>query len=357
MNTEIIKINELNMDAAALRRLIYAGNIIKKGGLVVFPTETVYGIGADAFNKEASSKIYAAKGRPSDNPLIVHIARLSSLDRLCVFKDDVQRKKALRLAEKFWPGPLTLILPKCKDLPKETSGGLDTVAVRFPSNKIARKLIELGGGFIAAPSANLSGRPSPTDASHCIEDMNGRVDLIIESGDAEIGLESTIVDLSVEASCVLRPGVITAAEIFEALSMTEGKKGEDSEELSAAEHPKAPGMKYRHYAPKGRLVIYSGMEDRVISGINKAVSEVKNKKKTAVITAKESAACYAADIVKIAGARHDGEEIAHNLFRILRELDDEGAEVIFSEAFYNNKRSEAIMNRLIKAAGGEIIEL
>ncbi|MBQ6321481.1 MAG: threonylcarbamoyl-AMP synthase, partial [Lachnospiraceae bacterium] len=225
-----------------------AGEILRAGGLVAFPTETVYGLGGDGLNPAASEKIYAAKGRPSDNPLIIHIAALADMEKIVAGIPSDARK----LAEAFWPGPLTMILQKSSLVPLQTTGGLQTVAIRYPSHPVAQALIAAGGGYIAAPSANLSGRPSPTSASHVIADLNGRIDAIIDGGDGNIGLESTIIDLTEEEPVILRPGYVSlemAREVLGEVRMDPGLLKEDP-----TIRPKAPGMKYRHYAPRADLI-------------------------------------------------------------------------------------------------------
>ena len=241
METEIIFIDEKNIDQDKIDR---AGDIIKRGGLVAFPTETVYGLGGDALNRESSRKIYAAKGRPSDNPLIVHIADMEALAGIVREIPDV----ALKLADNFWPGPLTMIFNKSDVVPMDTTGGLDTVAVRMPVDSVARRFIRASGGYVAAPSANISGRPSPTSGRFVIEDMNGRIDMIIQGDDSRIGLESTIVDITSDRPRILRPGYITKEMLEEVV----GEVWTDPTILDATctERPKAPGMRYRHYAPK-----------------------------------------------------------------------------------------------------------
>ena len=246
METIIKKItdNEIEND----KIIKTAAEIISRGGLVAFPTETVYGLGGDSFDPAAAEKIYAAKGRPSDNPLIVHISEFDDIYKL---SDEVP-EIAKVLADKFWPGPLTIIVKKNKSVPVTVTGGLDTVAVRLPSHKVARKLIKESGTFIAAPSANISGRPSPTTAKHVIDDLNGRIDMIIDDGSIEIGLESTIVDLTEDVPVILRPGYVT----FEMLEETVGKVRLDKALMTGVKgnvKPKAPGMKYRHYAPRQNL--------------------------------------------------------------------------------------------------------
>lgn len=349
MNTKILKMDEENIDADAIRE---AGNILRNGGLVAFPTETVYGLGGDALNAESSGKIYAAKGRPSDNPLIVHIAGMEELSKI------VRKipEEAYLLAEHFWPGPLTMIFEKSDCVPLETTGGLETVAVRMPSNKIARALIRASGGYIAAPSANLSGRPSPTVAKYVIEDLDGRVDMIIDGGEVNIGLESTIIDLTGDKPMILRPGYITEEMLEETIGSVE--IDQTIIEGNSKQAPKAPGMKYRHYAPKGNLIIIEGEADRVVDYINEQLRIYrKNGSKTGVIATDETAAKYQADSVKSAGKRKDEDQIARQLFRILREFDDEGVEIIYAESFEGRGVGQAIMNRLLKAAGHQVIKL
>ena len=336
-------------DAEKIKR---AGEILKAGGLVAFPTETVYGLGGDALNPGSSRKIYAAKGRPSDNPLIVHICRISDLERIAWDPDG----RAARTAEAFWPGPLTMILKKKDVVPMETTGGLDTVAVRFPSHPVAQRLIDAAGGFVAAPSANTSGKPSPTSAGYVAEDMDGKIDMILDGGDVGIGLESTIVDLTEKEPMILRPGYVTQEMLTEVL----GRVAVDRTILdaSSAVRPKAPGMKYRHYAPKGDLAIVEGEPEEVIRSINAFCEEAgKQGKRTGVIATDETAHFYHADSVKSVGSRQDEEAIAHSLYRILREFDDEDMQVMYSEAFSARGMGQAIMNRLLKAAGHHVIKV
>ena len=354
MNTVTVKIDRskaefTEAEDAALRR---AGEVIRAGGLVAFPTETVYGLGGDALNRESSRKIYAAKGRPSDNPLIVHICRFEDIRQ--IVKEVPE--EARRIAEAFWPGPLTMILPKSELVPKETTGGLDTVAVRFPSDKIAQKLIEYSGGYIAAPSANISGRPSPTVAKYVAEDMDGRIEMIIDGGAVGIGLESTIIDLTVSPPQILRPGYVTEEMLRKVL----GRVDTDVTILSAdsGQAPKAPGMKYRHYAPKGELTIVEGEPDAVVAYINGQVQKAReNGEKTGVIGTDECAGRYCADVVKSVGSREDEESIARHLFTALREFDDENVERMYSESFDSAGLGQAIMNRLLKAAGHHVVRL
>lgn len=333
-------------------RIGRAGKILKAGGLVAFPTETVYGLGGDALNPASSRKIYAAKGRPSDNPLIVHICRWEDIHTIA----EDPRGTAKRLADAFWPGPLTMILPKKEIVPPETTGGLSTVAVRFPSHPVAQRLIEAAGGYVAAPSANASGRPSPTTARYVAEDMDGRIDMILDGGEVGIGLESTIVDLSGKEPMILRPGYVTQ----EMLEQVLGGVCVDETILNgkSPERPRAPGMKYRHYAPRGELSVVEGDASRVRETIVRmcAAAEAAGKK-TGVIATDESAGAYRADSVKSVGSRGDEAAIAHSLYRILREFDEEGVDVIYSEAFSSRGMGQAIMNRLLKAAGHHVIEV
>ena len=336
-------------DEAYLRQ---AAEIIKKGGLVAFPTETVYGLGGDALNPDSSRKIYAAKGRPSDNPLIVHISSFEDIRKIVRELPET----AVKIADTFWPGPLTMILPKSRAVPRETTGGLDTVAVRFPSHPVARKLIEYSGGYIAAPSANASGRPSPTLARYVAEDMDGRIDMIIDGGEVGIGLESTIVDLTEETPRILRPGYVTREMLDGTLEKTDIDVTIINPDSGQA--PKAPGMKYRHYAPRGRLTIVEGPPEQVIAYINRHAEEDRGKgEKTGVIGTTEVLEQYQADVVKCIGNREAEEDIARNLFSVLRELDGEKVESIYSESFSSKGLGQAIMNRLLKAAGHRIVRL
>lgn len=347
MRAEVVSMTADNLDMEAIRR---GGDILKQGGLVAFPTETVYGLGGDALNPQASMKIYAAKGRPSDNPLIVHIAEF---DKLAPIVAEVPEKAKI-LAEKYWPGPLTMILPKSDLVPQETTGGLDSVAVRFPSDRIAQELIKAGGGFVAAPSANTSGRPSPTMAEHVEEDLGDAIDMIIDGGQVGIGLESTIVDFTEEIPVVLRPGYISLEMLQETLGDVRMDKGLLITDSSV--HPKAPGMKYRHYAPKADLSIVEGAEEEVVRCINRLTEEAVCKgMKVGVIATDETKERYAhADVLSI-GSREEEETIAHHLYEVLRDFDDDRVDVIYSEAFYTPKMGQAIMNRLLKAAGHKII--
>ncbi len=326
--------------------------MIREGGLVAFPTETVYGLGGDALNPLSSGKIYAAKGRPSDNPLIVHIADFEALEAIAT---DIP-KAASKLAGRFWPGPLTMIFRKRDCVPDETTGGLSTVAVRMPDNPIALALIRASGGYIAAPSANLSGRPSPTSGEHVREDMDGRIDMILDGGSTRIGLESTIVDLTGDTPVILRPGFISAGMLDEVLGHVETDPA-IAGETDPSVHPKAPGMKYKHYAPKGTLTIVSGEREAVVAYIQKQIREHDANHRIGVIASAETCERYQADVVCNIGSVADEETIARHLYDVLRSFDVKQADLIYSEAFNGGSLGQAIMNRLIKAAGHHIIEV
>lgn len=356
LKTELLQVTAVDgaLDGQSCQAIRRAGQIIRQGGLVAFPTETVYGLGGDALNPDSSRKIYAAKGRPSDNPLIIHIADMDALPR--IVSEIPEAAKVL--AEHFWPGPLTMILPKAKEVPYATTGGLETVAVRMPSHPVALSFIRESGGYVAAPSANTSGKPSPTLASYVAEDMDGRIEMILDGGQVGIGIESTIVDLTVEPPQILRPGYVTDKMLEKVL----GEVAVDATVLRSGEEcgqaPKAPGMKYRHYAPAGELTIIQGEAGQVTEYINaRAAEDMAAGKKVGIIGTRENLDCYKADVVKSVGSRSDEEAIAHNLYAILREFDDEKVTRIYSEGFSTEGFGQAIMNRLLKAAGHHVVDL
>lgn len=330
-----------------------AAEILKNGGLVAFPTETVYGLGADALDEKASAKIYAAKGRPSDNPLIVHIADKKDLEVLSCDVNDM----AVKAAEAFWPGPLTMILKKKDIVPDSITGGLGTVAIRMPSHPVAVRLIKTSGVYIAAPSANISGKPSPTKAEHVIHDMNGRINMIIADDTVDIGVESTIVDLSEDVPTILRPGFITKKQLEDVLGEV---KVDPAVMGNVADGivPKAPGMKYKHYSPDANVVIVTGDSDKVVGKINE-LCELRRKegKRVGVMTVSEDAGCYNADKVVDMGSRCDEALAAKNLFAALRSFDEDGIQYVYSESFPTDNVGQAVMNRLIKAAGHTIIRV
>ena len=334
-----------------------AGAIIKRGGLVAFPTETVYGLGANGMDEEAAAKIYAAKGRPSDNPLILHISSIDMLEEIVSEVPD----NAKILMDKFWPGPMTLVFKKKPAVPYGTTGGLDTVAVRYPSHKVALEIISASGTPIAAPSANTSGRPSPTKASHVIEDMDGKVDMIVDGGEVGIGIESTIIDVTGDVPMILRPGYITKAMVEELIGEVLVDKvvtAKTIEEIGGDYKPKAPGMKYRHYAPKAELTMFDGNIENVVSEINRLSKDASEEgKKVGIIATEETMNRYSIGKVVSIGTRKDEASIARGLYGILRDFDTMDVDVIYSETFYDDDLGQAIMNRLIKAAGYRIVNV
>ena len=342
MNTRLLKADE--------EAIAEAGELLKKGELVAFPTETVYGLGGDAFSAASSKKIYAAKGRPSDNPLIVHIAEVSAAERL----SPQLPESFYTLAEAFWPGPLTMIVGKRPEVPAETTGGLDTVAIRLPDHPVALAMIRAGGGYIAAPSANASGRPSPTLAEHVMEDMDGRIPLILDGGEVGIGVESTIVDLSEGKPLILRPGYITAEMLERVLKEPVGT---DPALLTPGQggRPKAPGMRYRHYAPKGSMQLVEGDSEAVVAEISGRLG--KSTKRCGVLCTDETKERYRAEKVISLGSRSDLSSVALHLYRALRELDDAGIEEIYSESFEAEGFGMAVMNRMLKAAGYSVLKV
>ena len=348
MNTKMIQIDPINIDQEKIKE---AGELIAEGELVAFPTETVYGLGGDALRPDASAKIYAAKGRPSDNPLIVHVADFADLEKIAK-KVPPQAK---RLADAFWPGPLTMIVWKNDKVPYTTTGGMDTVAVRMPNYEVALELIRKSGCLIAAPSANTSGRPSPTEASHVAEDLDGKIAMIVDGGPVGIGIESTIIDLTEQVPMVLRPGYITVEMLEEVLQekviMDPGIVASDD-----ITKPKAPGMKYKHYAPKAEMIIVDGQQDAVVEKINELVGQAKSQgKKVAVIATEENKDYYQSDVVLCIGKRADEDSIAKHLYSILRECDELSVDAIYSECLQTPRIGQAIMNRLLKAAGHQVI--
>lgn len=326
-----------------------AKNIFLKGGLIAFPTETVYGLGANALDEKACSKIFEAKGRPSDNPLIVHIGYKEMLKELVEKIPD----EAQKLIDKFWPGPLTIILKKSDKIPNRVSGGLDTVAVRMPSDETALKLLKGTGLSIAAPSANTSGKPSPTKAEHVLQDMDGKIDMVIDGGKVQIGIESTIIDLSDSIPKILRPGEITPNMIEEAI----GLKVEY--DVKITDKPKAPGMKYRHYAPKGTLVLLDGSNEQIVRFINLELQKGL-RRRVAIITTDQYKK-YMIDRflgVKIFSYGNGSiDEAASKLYSILRKCDEEDISIIYSIVFNKKDKGYSLMNRLEKAADLKIIKL
>ena len=337
METKIFKADLQNIDSSCIE---YCADVIKNGGLVAFPTETVYGLGADATDKTAAAKIYAAKGRPSDNPLIIHIAKPEDAERYAYTSPTYYK-----LARAFMPGPLTVILPKKDTVPREVTGGLDSVAVRCPSHEVAHALIEASGVAIAAPSANLSGSPSPTCAEHVIGDMSGKVEAIIDGGMCDIGLESTIVKLDGEKAILLRPGAITSDALGCVCESVEIASAV-THSLAANERPLSPGMKYRHYAPSAPLVLLDGEGDDV----ERFFVNAQKKENCAILCYSEEIGSLVGDKVIDIGKRDDLETQAQRLFGALRDADKLSADIIYAHLPSTDGLGLALYNRLIRAA-------
>ena len=349
METKVAIIKDINTD---IRFIEEAGKVIRNGGTVAFPTETVYGLGANALDDEAVRKIFIAKGRPQDNPLIIHV----STKEISELVKDVP-EVAQKIIDKFWPGPLTVILEKKDIIPNVTSANLNTIGIRMPNSEIALKLIELAERPIAAPSANISGRPSPTEVERCVEDLNGRVDYIIGGESSDIGVESTIVDCTVNPPLVLRPGGITLEmlkEINPEIELDKALKSKPNDDFK----PKAPGMKYKHYAPNAHLKIIKGKNEKTIEIINEIVENyIEKGNDIAILTTNENLNKFNNGKVISLGSENDLKEIAKNLFEALRKCDDLGVQYILCQGFEENGVGLAIMNRLNKAAGYDIIKV
>lgn len=347
--TLISKIDEKHIDKEEIKK---QAKILREGNTVIFPTETVYGLGANALDEEAVKKIFIAKGRPQDNPLIVHVCS-KNISELVKEVPEV----AQRMIDKFWPGPLTIILEKNDIIPNMTSANLNTVGIRMPSSEIALKLIELSKRPIAAPSANISGRPSPTEVERCIEDLNGKVDYIIGGESSDIGVESTIIDCTVNPPLVLRPGGITLEmlkEIDSNIEIDSALKSKPTENFK----PKAPGMKYRHYAPKAHLKIIKGKNEKTIEIINEILENyIEKGNDVAILTTDENLNKFNSGKVISLGSENNLNEIAKNLFETLRKCDDLGVQHILCQGFEEKGVGLAIMNRLNKAAGYDILEV
>lgn len=353
MKTEIFDIDGENIDYSLLEK---AAEILKRGGLVVFPTETVYGLGAAAACSEAVKNIFKAKGRPSDNPLIVHISDFDMIKELISDEKTLENQDIKKLAQNFWPGPLTIIFRKNNSLCDEVTAGLDTVGIRMPENIVARELIRLTGKGVAAPSANTSGRPSPTEPRHVIEDMYGKVDAIICSGNCAVGVESTVLDMTCDPPVILRPGGVTRESIKELLGKDILMAGVIKNDEGQDFVPKAPGMKYRHYAPKGKVIVFSGEDEKIAEKINKYFSEALNEGKIPrIVASRQTARYYDEKYVTVFGDKECPETFAAGIFSALRECDRYNADIIFAEAVSQEGIGEAVMNRLLKAAGNNII--
>ena len=351
MNTEYIELDAISEEERD-QVMERAGQIIRSGGLVAFPTETVYGLGANGLDGDACARIYEAKGRPSDNPLILHIVDMVQVDEIAreVSED------AVKIMQAFWPGPLTIILKKRACVPDRTTGGLDTVAIRMPSHVDAREFIRKSGRPIAAPSANTSGKPSPTLAQHVYEDMNGKIPMILDGGAVDIGIESTIVDMTGHIPVILRPGYISKEDIEGVVGRAEIDPAIAGRTMKKDIVAKAPGMKYRHYAPKGQMVLLEGETVKVTQKILELAAQKQAEGyRVGIIGTDETMSSYPPEISKSIGSREHTQTVAANLYRVLRDMDDAGAEYIFSESFFGERMGDAIMNRMLKAAGYRVL--
>ncbi len=349
MNTITVKIDKNNIKKQDLGM---ASHIIKSGGVVAFPTETVYGLGADGLNRRAVEKIFKAKGRPADNPLILHVSSKEQLVPLVEAISD----QASACIERFWPGALTILFKRSDLVPDIVTAGLDSVAIRMPDNEIALKLIEVSETPIAAPSANISGKPSPTSFNHVKEDMYGKIEMIIDGGSTGIGLESTVLDLSGDTPMILRPGGITIEQLREVLPdvvVDPALLDEDTKE-----RPKSPGQKYRHYAPKSEMILFNGDSKRVVDEINRRKEKyVKEGKRVGIMCTDETRKLYKNAIVISLGSKYEEVTIAQNLFFTIRKFDELNVDIILAESVEMSNLGSAIMNRLKKAASGKIIEV
>lgn len=338
MDTQVIKATEEGLSLGA--------KLLQQGQLVAFPTETVYGLGANAFDREAVLSIFAAKGRPADNPLIVHIWRREQLEQICEVPEIAEK-----LMDAFWPGPLTLLMPKKQTIPSEVTAGLETVAVRMPSHPVAAELLKICDLPIAAPSANSSGRPSPTTAAHVFQDMNGRIPLIVDGGACDVGVESTVLDITGDAPCILRPGGVTKGMLEEALGTEVGVAGSVLRPLRTGEVARSPGMRYKHYAPHGQVNLVEGEEQKVVDAMKRLYHEaVAEGKRCCVMCFTEHMEALGACCPHDLGSIRDEQEVARRLFDILRGLDDENMDVIYSEVVPPEGMGLAVMNRLGRAA-------
>jgi L-threonylcarbamoyladenylate synthase len=350
MNTLMLKVDPNNPDPAKIRA---AAEIIQRGGLVAFPTETVYGLGADALNGDAVLRLFEAKKRPLDNPPIIHIAEIKEVYPLVA---EVPKKAEL-LMKQFWPGPLTLVFKRSANVPKESTAGLDTVAIRMPVHPVAAALIRESKRPIAAPSANLSGKPSPTTAAHVYEDLNGCIDAIIDGGPANIGVESTVVDLSCDPPLLLRPGGTPFEALKVVLPDLQLHPFVVSETEISVDNARSPGMMHKHYAPKAEVILVEGSTEAIVAKIKGLAADYKEKYvKVGILATDETQAAYKSDVVRSMGSRSNVSTVAANLFRLLREVDAEGVNVILAESVPQEGLGLAVMNRLRKASGYHIIK-
>ncbi len=352
MKTTVWHVDVISPDSAIIRK---AAEIIRNGGLVAFPTETVYGLGADALNAEAVSALFEAKRRPLDNPPIVHVSKRVTVERLV----KTIPSKANVLMERFWPGPLTLIFKRSTAVPDVTVAGLDTIAIRMPRHNVALALIEKCGCPIAAPSANLAGKPSPTTVSHVVADLGGRIDAVLDAGSTEVGVESTVLDLTVDPPEVLRPGGTPYEALVEVLGQVELNPAAVADSALPVEKARSPGIKHKHYSPNAEVIVVEGELMAVVDKINGLAARYKEEsKKLGVLCTDETVGSYAGVcVLKSLGSREDLASVARSLFRLLREFDEEGVDVIIAEGVSSEGLGLAVMNRLRKAAGYKIIKV
>ncbi len=349
--TKIFKVDKIEPE---FQSISYAAEVLKKGGTVAFPTETVYGLGANALDEDAVNRIFAAKGRPSDNPLIVHIWNINQINELVSEIPDI----FFKLAEKFWPGPLTLVMKKSSWIPELVTAGLDTVGIRMPNHPAALLLLKYADIPVAAPSANISGSPSPTRVEHVINDLNNKVDVIIDGGDCAVGLESTVLDITGNEPVILRPGGVTPEQIEKTLGRVVVDKYVYSKLETQSTKPRSPGVKYKHYSPRAKVIVVDGPLDKLIAEINKqAQNHIKQNKRVGIMATEQTKDYYVYGEILSAGDREKPETIAANFFRLLRFFDEKGMDVILTEGIDRSGIGIAIMNRMIRAAGYNVINV
>lgn len=347
METKVVKINKDKIEERSIQE---AANIIKNGGLVAFPTETVYGLGANGLDENAVSKIFKAKGRPQDNPLILHVHSMEQIKDLVIEIPEI----AIKVMKEFWPGPLTILFKRSNKVPDIITAGLDTVALRMPKNQIALGIIKASNCPIAAPSANISGRPSPTSSTHVIQDLMGKADMIVDGGMTGIGLESTVLDLSGDIPMILRPGGVTLEELRRIIPNVV----EDSSIMKSNIIPKSPGQKYRHYAPNAEMLVFTGEVENISSRIIEMTEEyMKMGKLVGIMATDETEKLYKKGLVISLGSRENKEAIAHNLFNTIRLFDEAKVDIILGEGVDLPDLGIAIMNRMMKAASGKVIKV
>jgi len=345
--TKLIKVDPLQIEKEK-EKIALAAQVLKNGGLVAFPTETVYGLGANGLDSRAVQRIFQVKGRPADNPLILHVASLEEAEKLVAFLP----REAKILAEKFWPGPLTMVLPKKEHLPLEVTAGLKTVAIRVPSHPVALELIRQVGKPVAAPSANLSGKPSPTSAEHVVQDLAGKIDLLLDGGRTKLGLESTVLDLTGEVPLLLRPGGVTLEELRQVLARVVSVWQKGKELI-----PRSPGMKYTHYAPAAEVILVVGDEKAKVRAKIEQIASAKKGKKVGVMVVGKGEELTCPALIKTMGSLDNLEEVAANIYQLLREMDQLGMDLVLVEGVKPEGLGLAIMNRLERAAGDKIIQV